>query len=110
MDQTQKKKALRMVSYGLYVVHLFVHERALAALRATPSGAALLATRGGYVLYMAAGIAASAVLALASWHLVEKRFLALKARFTPGARDVAAPIAAARGSRYGRRGPASPRA
>ncbi len=71
-------------SYGLYVVHLFVHEAAFPFLRARPAGAALLASRGGYVLYMAAGVTASILLAVASFHLVEKRFLALKSRFTPG--------------------------
>lgn len=71
-------------SYGLYVCHLFVHEAALRFLRARPAGAALLASRGGYLLYMAAGAAASILLAVASFHLVEKRFLALKSRFTPG--------------------------
>jgi peptidoglycan/LPS O-acetylase OafA/YrhL len=73
-------------SYGLYVWHLFVHEAALRWLRARPAGAAILATRGGYLVYMAAGVALSALLALASFHLVEKRFLALKSRFTPGER------------------------
>ncbi len=79
-------------SYGLYVVHLFVHEAALRWLRARPAGAELLASRAGYVLYMAAGAAVSVLLALACFHLVEKHFLALKSRFTAGVR---APSAAA---------------
>jgi peptidoglycan/LPS O-acetylase OafA/YrhL len=70
-------------SYGLYVWHLPLHLAALGALRARPWGAALLATRGGYLAYASAGAAASLGLAVASFHLVESRFLALKDRFAP---------------------------
>jgi peptidoglycan/LPS O-acetylase OafA/YrhL len=68
-------------SYGLYVVHYFVHLTALRWLRSTPTGAALLADRLGYALYAAAGAGVSLALAWASWHLVERRFLALKRFF-----------------------------
>jgi peptidoglycan/LPS O-acetylase OafA/YrhL len=69
-------------SYGLYVVHYFVHLAGLRALRATPAGASLLGSRPGYALYAAGGAAVSLGLAVASWHLLERRFLALK-RFFP---------------------------
>lgn len=75
-------QALGRYSYGLYVVHYFVHVGLLRALRATPAGAALLGSRPGYALYALGGAAASLALAVASWHLVERRFLALK-RFFP---------------------------
>jgi peptidoglycan/LPS O-acetylase OafA/YrhL len=68
-------------SYGLYVVHYFVHLAALGALSATPGGAALLGSRTGYALYAAGGVAVSLGLAMASWHLLERRCLALKRYF-----------------------------
>lgn len=74
---------LGRISYGLYVIHFFVHLAGLRALRAQPATAALLATRAGYLLYAGAGVALSVGLALASWHLFERQFLALKDRFTP---------------------------
>ena len=70
-------------SYGLYVWHYLVHVGALEALRARPWGAALLATRAGYLAYALAGSGASLALAWASFHLVEQRFLALKDRLAP---------------------------
>jgi peptidoglycan/LPS O-acetylase OafA/YrhL len=70
-------------SYGLYVVHYFVHEAAVAGLRRWPAGARALDTRGGALAYAAAATAASLALAWLSWHLVEKRFLSLKPRFAP---------------------------
>ncbi|HYG67977.1 MAG TPA: acyltransferase family protein, partial [Anaeromyxobacteraceae bacterium] len=77
------------VSYGVYVVHFFVHLAGLAALRAHPATAALLASRAGYLLYAAAGVAVSLGLAVLSWHVLERRCLALKDRFTPRAVDPA---------------------
>lgn len=76
-------RALGRVSYGVYVWHYLVHVGLLRALRARPAGAALLATRAGYLVYVACGVAVSLALAWASYHLVEKRFLALKDRFAP---------------------------
>ncbi|ABC81839.1 acyltransferase family protein [Anaeromyxobacter dehalogenans] len=76
-------RALGRYSYGLYVVHYLVHVGALGALRARPWGAALLASRTGYAAYAAAALAASLLLAWGSFHLVEKRFLALKDRLAP---------------------------
>jgi peptidoglycan/LPS O-acetylase OafA/YrhL len=76
-------RALGRYSYGLYVWHYLVHVWALGALRAHPAGAALLGSRLGYTAYAVAGVAASVALALASYHLVEKRFLALKERWAP---------------------------
>lgn len=76
-------RALGRYSYGLYVVHYLVHVGALGALRARPWGAALLASRAGYAAYAAAALAASLLLAWASFHLVEQRFLALKDRLAP---------------------------
>lgn len=80
---TRPLVALGRYSYGLYVVHYLVHVGALQALRARPWGAALLAGRAGYLAYAAAGIAASLALAWGSFHLVERRFLALKDRLAP---------------------------
>jgi peptidoglycan/LPS O-acetylase OafA/YrhL len=68
-------------SYGLYVVHFFVREAALPALERWPAGAAALATRGGVLAWAAVATALSLVLAWLSFHLVERRFLALKVRF-----------------------------
>ena len=69
-------------SYGLYVVHYFVHEAAGGRCwRRWPAGAAALATRGGVLAYAAAATALSLGLAWLSWHLFERRFLALKSRF-----------------------------
>jgi peptidoglycan/LPS O-acetylase OafA/YrhL len=82
-------QVLGRYSYGLYVVHYFVHEAAVAAMRRWPGGAGALATRGGVLAYAAAATAVSLGLAWLSWHLFEKRFLALKSRF------VARPPAAA---------------
>ncbi|GAO03756.1 acyltransferase [Anaeromyxobacter sp. PSR-1] len=76
-------RALGRYSYGLYVVHYLVHVGALGALRARPWGAALLASRAGYAAYAASALAASLLLAWASFHLVEQRFLALKDRLAP---------------------------
>jgi peptidoglycan/LPS O-acetylase OafA/YrhL len=70
-------------SYGLYVWHYPVHVGLLRALRGSGQGAAVLAARGGYLAYAAAGAAASLLLALASYHLFEVRFLALKDRLAP---------------------------
>jgi peptidoglycan/LPS O-acetylase OafA/YrhL len=74
-------QVLGRYSYGLYVVHYFVHEAAWPALRRWPPGGAALATRGGVLAYAVAATAASLGLAWLSWHLFEKRFLALKSRF-----------------------------
>jgi peptidoglycan/LPS O-acetylase OafA/YrhL len=78
-------RLLGRLSYGLYVIHYLVHVGALRALRARPAGAALLASRGGYLAYAATGAAVSLALAWASYHLLEKRFLALKDRLAPRA-------------------------
>jgi peptidoglycan/LPS O-acetylase OafA/YrhL len=68
-------------SYGLYVVHVpLIALGALAGV--SPNGFAgtrwELAGLAGYVVMMGA---AAIVVALASWHLYEKHFLKLKARF-----------------------------
>jgi peptidoglycan/LPS O-acetylase OafA/YrhL len=78
-------RALGRVSYGVYVWHYLVHVGLLRAVRARPAGAALLATRAGYLAYAGCGVAVSLALAWASHHLVEKRFLALKDRLAPRA-------------------------
>jgi peptidoglycan/LPS O-acetylase OafA/YrhL len=80
-------RALGRLSYGVYVWHYFVHVGLLGALRARPAGVALLATRGGYLAYAACGVALSLAFAWASYHLVEKRFLALKDRLAPKRRS-----------------------
>jgi peptidoglycan/LPS O-acetylase OafA/YrhL len=74
-------QVLGRYSYGLYVVHYFVHEAAVAALRRWPAGAAGLDTRGGVLAYAAAATAVSLGLAWLSWQLFERRFLALKSLF-----------------------------
>ncbi len=76
-------RALGRVSYGLYVWHYFIHYGCVRALRTHPATAALLATRAGYLAYAAAGVAASVAVAWASFHLLERRFLALKDRWAP---------------------------
>jgi peptidoglycan/LPS O-acetylase OafA/YrhL len=76
-------RALGRYSYGLYVWHYLVHVGALGALRARPWGAALLETRGGYLLHVGAATAATFALAWGSFHVVEKRVLALKDRLAP---------------------------
>jgi peptidoglycan/LPS O-acetylase OafA/YrhL len=86
-------RALGRYAYGLYVWHYLIHVGALGALRATAAGAALLATRAGYAAYAALGVAASLALAWASWHFVERRFLAWKDRLAP--RVTAQPAATA---------------
>jgi peptidoglycan/LPS O-acetylase OafA/YrhL len=80
---TPRLRALGRYAYGLYVWHYLVHVGALRALRATDAGAALLATRAGYAAYAILGVAASLALAWASWHGVERRFLAWKDRLAP---------------------------
>jgi peptidoglycan/LPS O-acetylase OafA/YrhL len=76
-------RRLGRYAYGLYVWHYFVHVGALAALRARPWGAALLATRAGYLAYAAGGVLASLAAAALSYRLVERPFLALKDRLAP---------------------------
>ena len=76
-------QALGRYSYGIYVIHYFVHLVALRALRASPAGAALLGGRAGYLAYAAAGAGVTVLLAVASFHLVERRCLALKRHFVP---------------------------
>jgi peptidoglycan/LPS O-acetylase OafA/YrhL len=90
-------QVLGRYSYGLYVVHWFVHEAAVAGLRGWPAGAAALSTRVGVLGYAAAATAVSLSLAWLSWHLVERRFLALKSRFVarPRAGPAAPPLAPA---------------
>ena len=90
-------QVLGRYSYGLYVVHFFVAEAAVAGLGRWPAGAAVLATRGGVLAFAAAATALSLGLAWLSWHLVERRFLALKSRFVarPRAGAAAPPLAAA---------------
>jgi peptidoglycan/LPS O-acetylase OafA/YrhL len=74
-------QVLGRYSYGLYVIHYFVHEAAVAGLRRWPAGAAALDARAGVLAYAVAASAVSLGLAWLSWHLVERRFLALKSRF-----------------------------
>jgi peptidoglycan/LPS O-acetylase OafA/YrhL len=76
-------------SYGLYVIHFFVHEAAAPLLQRWPAGAAALATRGGVLAWAAAATGATLGLAWLSWHLVEQPFLALKSRFAPRPRPAA---------------------
>jgi len=71
-------QALGRYSYGIYVIHYFVHLAALRWLRGSEAGAALLGTRAGYLAYAAGGVAVTVSLAVLSWHLLEKRLLALK--------------------------------
>ncbi len=74
---------LGRLSYGIYVLHYLVHVGALGALRTRPWGLALLGSRAGYALYAAAALGATLLAAWASFHLVERRFLALKDRLAP---------------------------
>jgi peptidoglycan/LPS O-acetylase OafA/YrhL len=69
-------------SYGLYVIHVPVIALALLG-GITPNR--LAGTRwefAGLLGYLALMLAATILLALASWHLYEKPFLKLKSRFT----------------------------
>ena len=79
----QPLRGLGRLSYGLYVLHYFVHVGALRVLRARPASAALLETRAGYLTYATAGVALSLALAWLSFELLEKRFLALKEILAP---------------------------
>ncbi len=67
-------------SYGMYVLyaplHLFVGLPVLTTLVATP-------TLAEGLIYEVVGIAVTFVLGAISWHLWERRFLALKFRFAP---------------------------
>ncbi len=74
-------QVLGRVSYGVYVLHYFVHLTALAWLGARPWGAALLGDRAGYALYAALGAGGSVALAEVSWRLVERPALSLKRFF-----------------------------
>ena len=74
-------QALGRYSYGIYVIHYLVHLAALHWLRGSEAGAALLGSRAGYLAYAAGGAAVTVALAVASWHLLEKRFLSLKRFF-----------------------------
>ncbi len=74
-------QVLGRYSYGLYVVHYFVQEAGLPLLRRWPAGATALTTRGGVLAWAAVATAVSLGLAWLSWHLFERRFLALKSRF-----------------------------
>jgi peptidoglycan/LPS O-acetylase OafA/YrhL len=82
-------RLLGRYSYGLYVIHYFVHVAALRWLRGGEAGAALLGTRAGYLAYAAAGAAATLALAALSWRLVERPFLSLKGSFVPRRRAAA---------------------
>jgi peptidoglycan/LPS O-acetylase OafA/YrhL len=81
-------RALGRYAYGIYVIHYFVHLAALRWLRATEGGAALLARRDGYLAYAAAGAGVTVLLAMASFALVERPFLALKRHFVPRLAEV----------------------
>jgi peptidoglycan/LPS O-acetylase OafA/YrhL len=81
-------QALGRYSYGIYVIHYFVHLAALRWLRGGEAGAALLGSRAGYLVYAAGGAAVTVALAVASWHLLEKRFLSLKRYFVARPRAV----------------------
>ncbi|BDG01056.1 acyltransferase family protein [Anaeromyxobacter oryzae] len=76
-------RALGRYSYGLYVVHYPVHVGALRALRSTPAGAALLASRAGYATYVAGAALASLALAWVTWRAIERPFLLAKERLAP---------------------------
>ena len=74
-------RTLGTYSYGLYVFH-----QPVALLLTWVGSTALLARLGGgafggQLLYTLLGFALSMAIALASWHLYEKHFLALKSRF-----------------------------
>jgi len=84
-------QALGRYSYGIYVIHYFVHLAALRWLRGSEAGAALLGSRAGYLAYAAGGVAVTVALAVASWHLLEKRFLSLKRYFVVRPRAVPSP-------------------
>jgi len=83
-------QVLGRYSYGLYVVHFFVHEALAPLLARWPAGAAALTTRFGVLAWAAAATAISLGLAWLSWHLFERRFLALKSRFAARPRQPAA--------------------
>jgi peptidoglycan/LPS O-acetylase OafA/YrhL len=75
-------RALGRYSYAIYVIHqpvLLLYERAGLTARALP---VVLGSRlPAWLLMLAIGLVSSSALALVSWHVLEKRVLALKSRF-----------------------------
>src|SRR5262249_44456313 len=73
-------------SYGMYVLHLAIHQRGKAWLTAWVVGGTRLTRPEHLIAYIAGNLALSTVAAVAVWRLVERRFLALKDVW--GRRDV----------------------
>ena len=82
-------------SYGLYVFHHFVSDYLVSRRTVAPLGRAVGSHSLAVLLQASAGFAASMTLAIASYHLFEKHFIALK-RFWPAAGEPPAPAEPAR--------------
>lgn len=76
-------RAFGRYSYALYVVHFPVHIVASHYLRSAVNGADGFGRLVRLVGYSGLVTGVSMVLAVLSWHLLEKRFLALKDRLAP---------------------------
>jgi peptidoglycan/LPS O-acetylase OafA/YrhL len=74
-------RAFGKYSYGIYVFHYPISLAADRLARDASRGASAAQATGIWLLALAGGIAASFGIALVSWNLVEKRFLAWKRAF-----------------------------
>ncbi len=74
-------RAFGKYSYGIYVFHYPVSLVAVGLARKASLGASPAAATGIWILSVGAGIAISYGIALVSWNLYEKRFLAWKRAF-----------------------------
>ncbi len=83
-------------SYGMYVLHVPIHELGKAWLTPWIIGGTRLTRPAHLVAYIAGNLALSTAAAVVVWHLVERRFLSLKDVWGP--RDPAAASSVSRGN------------
>src|SRR5262249_11974220 len=65
-------------SYGIYVLHVPIHQLGKMWLTAWVVGGARFMRLGHLIAYIAGNLVMSTAAAVAVWHLIERRFLALK--------------------------------